>query len=236
MRSVAVALDMGAPPDLERRLRLSHGGVSLRVDFRARLGRRYGLFERLKRRPRNPKEADEMSGILRVGGRERADIAGGLRGGRPGWGALVRRALLSAVVCCTLACSKPPPPTATQVCFTLNASPTLNYYDGQSHVVVLYVYPLESALAFDAANVEDVLGGGALAGAVGKPREITVAPGQQVTFDEQFSLATTHVGLVADYYRAPGDPPGTRKASIAAKCAKENRPTVVLSARDLLVK
>jgi type VI secretion system VasD/TssJ family lipoprotein len=178
-----------------------------------------------------------MSGILRVGGRERAGIARGLRGGRAGSGACVRLWLLGAAIACSnLACSKPPPPTATQVCFTLNASPTLNYYDGQSHVVVLYVYPLESALAFDAANVEDVLGGGALAGAVGKPREITVAPGQQVTFDEQFSLATTHVGLVADYYRAPGDPPGTRKASIAAKCAKESRPTVVLSARDLLVK
>ena len=178
-----------------------------------------------------------MSGILRVGGRERAGIARGLRGGRAGSGACLRLWLLGAAIACSsLACSKPPPPTATQVCFTLNASPTLNYYDGQSHVVVLYVYPLESALAFDAANVEDMLGGGALAGAVGKPREITVAPGQQVTFDEQFSLATTHVGLVADYYRAPGDPPGTRKASIAAKCAKESRPTVVLSARDLLVK
>jgi type VI secretion system VasD/TssJ family lipoprotein len=150
----------------------------------------------------------------------------------------VRAALLALVVVGgDGACSKPPPKTYAQVCFTLNASSSLNFYDGQSHVVVLYVYPLESALAFDAANVEDLVGGAGLTGAVGKPRELTVAPGQEIVFDEQFPLNTTHIGLLADYYRAPGDPPGVRKASLAAKCPEEGpRPSVVLSARDLLVK
>ena len=172
-----------------------------------------------------------MRAIWRAGGKR------GARNARRSLGRLSCRGLfVMAAASACLMCSKPPPPTAQQVCFTLNASPSLNSYDGQSHVVVLYLYPLESALAFDAANVEDLLGGATLAGVLGKPREITVAPGQQVTFDEQFSLAATHVGIVADYYRAPGDPPGTRKASLPAKCAKEGRPTVVLSARDLLVK
>jgi type VI secretion system VasD/TssJ family lipoprotein len=175
-----------------------------------------------------------MSGIRWAGVRDQARSAGGSKVSRFDLDWLTWSLLLAAVA--IVACSKPPPPTAQQVCFTLNASPSLNSYDGQSHVVVLYVYPLESALAFDAANVDDLLSGATLAGALGKPREITVAPGQQITFDEQFSLSTTHVGIVADYYRAPGDPAGTRKVSVPAKCAKEGRPTVVLSARDVLVK
>jgi type VI secretion system VasD/TssJ family lipoprotein len=157
--------------------------------------------------------------------------------GRARWPAVGVALLIATGMEGCKSCNDVPPKPYAEVCFTLNAGANLNFYDGQSHVVVLYVYPLDSALAFDAANVEDLVGGSGLSGALGKPRELTVAPNQEIAFNEQFPLNTTHIGLVADYYRAPGDPPGTRKASLAAKCPEEGpRPMVALTARDLLVK
>lgn len=160
------------------------------------------------------------------GGRER--LSRGRRlGGRLG--------PLAAIALLASGCAKPPP-TATAACLEVSASPNLNFYDGQPHVIVLYLYPLSSPAGFEQASVEDLLGGAAPPGVLGPRHEITIGPGQTSTLEQSFPLNTTQIGVVADYYRAPGDAAGTRKATVPARCGKSGLPSAVLSARDLLVK
>jgi type VI secretion system VasD/TssJ family lipoprotein len=137
--------------------------------------------------------------------------------------------LLSLVL---VACGGTPKPAA--FCMDIQASPDLNLYDGQPHVVVLYVFPLKSQSDFQRLTADELLGGVTAPG-IDPPRQITVAPGQRVPFEETLPPMTTQVGLVADYYRRPGDPEGTRRAVVAADCAMFGRTSVTLSAREMAV-
>ncbi len=131
-----------------------------------------------------------------------------------------------------MACGGTPKPAA--FCMDVQATPDLNLYDGQPHVVVLYVFPLKSQSDFQRMTADELLGG-ATAPGIDPPRQITVAPGQRVPFEETLPPMTTDVGLVADYYRRPGDPEGMRKAVVAADCGMFGRTSVTLSARDMTV-
>lgn len=145
-----------------------------------------------------------------------------------------RRGSALAALALALAACGGGPPRGNRVCLAIQASPNLNLYDGQAHVVVLYLYPLENTLGFDRATVDDLLGSTTkLAGATGSRLELTVGPGQSLTFDETMPPLTSRVGVVADYYRAPGDPEGTRKAVVDAACGSFGKQKLSLSPRDL---
>jgi type VI secretion system VasD/TssJ family lipoprotein len=123
-------------------------------------------------------------------------------------------------------------PGPVSFCMDVQASSDLNFYDGQPHVVALYIYPLRSQADFQNLTVEELLGEASAPG-MDPPRQITVGPGQTLPFEDVLPPMTTSVGLVADYYRRPGDPEGSRKLVLAAECGRFGRQAVTLSAREL---
>jgi type VI secretion system VasD/TssJ family lipoprotein len=144
----------------------------------------------------------------------------------------LRRLLPTASLLAALlaACGGAPGPVS--FCMDLQASTDLNFYNGQPHVVALYIYPLRSQADFQRLTVEELLSEGSAPG-MDPPRQITVGPGQTLPFEDTLPPMTTSVGLVADYYYRPGDPEGTRKLVLAAECGRFGRQTVTLSAREL---
>jgi len=124
---------------------------------------------------------------------------------------------------------------ARRACLNLQASPSLNIYNGQPHVTVVYLYPLESRLGFEQMNATDLLKGAKPAGLVGSRLQVTLAPGEQRRVDEMLPPTARQLGLVADFYRARGDPEGSRKAIVDPRCGFLRVPKLVLSQTDLLV-
>lgn len=119
-------------------------------------------------------------------------------------------------------------------CVNVQASNDLNFYNGQPHVVALYIYPLRSQADFTRLTVEELLSDVTAPG-IDPPRQITVSPGQTLPFADTLPPMTTAVGLVADYYRRPGDSEGSRKAVLEASCGRFGKQKVTLSARELAV-
>lgn len=122
-----------------------------------------------------------------------------------------------------------------RACLQLEASPSLNIYNGQPHVTVVYLYPLESRLGFEQLNATDLLKGATPPGLAGSRFQVTVAPGEHRKVDETLPPTARQLGLVADFYRARGDPEGSRKAIVDARCGLFRVPKLVLSQTDLLV-
>lgn len=163
-------------------------------------------------------------------GRELLPIGNGLAGPQGTWVALAAAAATLAVAS---ACGGGPGPQ--EACLRFDSSPNLNLYDGQPHVVTLYIYPLSSTAGFQRATIDDLLGGATPYGVLGKPVHLTIAPGEVAReFEDLFPMETTHVGLVADYYRTAGDPEGTRRQVVEAKCGR-GKPKVTLSTKDMYV-
>ena len=133
-----------------------------------------------------------------------------------------------------IACASTPEPR--EFCMRVNASPNLNIFEGQAHVVALYVYPLQSSLGFQQLSVGELLTGTSPSGAAGRHLQVTVAPGQELDFKESFPPSTREVGIVADYYRAPGDPEGQRKGVVKARCGWCSKAEITLAPKDLLLK
>ena len=123
-------------------------------------------------------------------------------------------------------------PGVRQSCLRVEASPDLNSYDGQPHVTVLYLYPLESALGFEQMTVRELLRGGEPASLTGARRHVTVAPGENRTLRESFPRSTTYVGIVADFYRAKGQR-GRRKLLVPARCGFTRTPRIALLRSEL---
>ena len=70
---------------------------------------------------------------------------------------------------------------------------------------------------------------------IAPPVPITVEPGEQKrTFQELFPLETHHLGVIADYYRAPDDAEGSRQQVVPARCGIL-KPKLLLSNNDILV-
>ena len=117
---------------------------------------------------------------------------------------------------------------SSRACLKLEASPSLNLHNGQPHATVLYLYPLENRLDFEQMPVTDLLAGASPAGLMGSRSQLTVAPGEQRDVDLKLPQGTDQLGLVADFYRAPGDAEGIRKAIVNARCGLRS-PRLVLS-------
>ena len=126
-------------------------------------------------------------------------------------------------------------PKPRNVCLQVLASPNLNLFDGQAHAVTVYLYPLISPLGFEQARVEDLLEGASPPGVAGRPVAISVGPGEQREFREAFPQTAAYMGIVVDYYRAPGDAVGTRRAVVPATCGRFSSQAITLSPQDLLV-
>jgi predicted component of type VI protein secretion system len=124
-----------------------------------------------------------------------------------------------------------------KACLKLDASGNLNFFNGQAHVLTVYFYPLASSLGFEQANVDDLLGGDTPPGVLAPPASATIRPGEEGRqFEDVFPNETSHIGVIADYYRSPGDPEGTRRQVVRAKCGWLGKPKLVFSARDLYQK
>ena len=130
-------------------------------------------------------------------------------------------------------CGRPSKPQ--DVCFEIHASPNLNTYSAQPHVVVLDLHPLETPGGFQQLSATDLIGGAKPAGAAGAPIQMTIAPGEKREIRETFPAGTKWIGLVADYYRAPGSAEGTIKLVTEARCGRLGTTVVVLSPSDLLL-
>lgn len=126
-----------------------------------------------------------------------------------------------------MACAGGPAPS--EMCLEIQASPKLNLFENEPHVVVLKFYPLQNAAAFQAADPQDLLGGKKLAGTTGDPWEATVLPGQSLSFTEQLPRDTLSVGIVADFAS------GASRAVVPAECGMFGGASVVLSASDVQV-
>lgn len=130
-------------------------------------------------------------------------------------------------------CASTPKPRKS--CLVLNADEELNFYDGVPHPVTVYVYALASADAFELTNPDALLEGAKPAGVLQPPVPITVQPGEKHSVQELFPAETHQLGLLADFYRAPEDEPGTLTQVVPARCGLR-RPKLVLSRRDILPK
>ena len=122
-----------------------------------------------------------------------------------------------------------------EACAEFEASASLNLYDGEPHPITVWVYPLSSSSAFGQTSAAELLEGALPAGAVAPAVPLTLAPGEKRSFEEVFPAETQQLGLLADYYRAPGDPEGTRTQIVKARCGR-GKPKLVLSPKDIYPK
>jgi type VI secretion system VasD/TssJ family lipoprotein len=148
-------------------------------------------------------------------------------------GARVAALVALAPFVAALACARPAQPH--DVCFEVRASQNLNTYGGQPHVVVVDLHPLETSGGFDQLSAGDLINGAKPSGQTGTPIQMTIAPGEQREVRETFPANTKWIGVVADYYRAPGAADGTRKLVAPASCGRRGSTVVVLSPSDLLL-
>jgi type VI secretion system VasD/TssJ family lipoprotein len=127
-------------------------------------------------------------------------------------------------------------PKPIEACLTIIPSEKLHTYDGQPHVLPLSIYALSSTLAFERMEVSALLSGDQKPeGAIGGPLELLVYPGQKIEFHEVLDPQTKQLGIVADYYRSPSDPPGRRRVVVPAECGMFGNPEIRLTPTDILV-
>jgi predicted component of type VI protein secretion system len=127
-------------------------------------------------------------------------------------------------------------PQAVEACVKITSGTNLHTYDGQPHVVHVYFYALKSSLEFRQMDVQALLAGNETpAGVVEGPLELIVAPDSVVEFREALDPETVELGIVADYFRGPDDPPGRRKGVVKATCGLFRTPKIRLTPADLLV-
>ena len=159
------------------------------------------------------------------------------RGGAVTKSAAIRawlRAGVLGVVVAGIACGGTPKPV--EVCLTITSGTNLHTYEGQPHSLHLYLYPLETALEFEQADISMLLAGDDTPeGVIGGALELTIFPDQVVEFREALDPRTRQLGIVADYYRSANDPPGQRKAVVPAACGMFGSPAIRLTPTDLLV-
>ncbi len=117
-----------------------------------------------------------------------------------------------------------------ELCLEIEASARLNLTDGEPHALVLYLFPLENATAFDESDARDLLGvadGGKLAGLAGPVVDVTLLPAEVRMVRERFQDRTQAVGLVADFYGGP------RKVVLEPGCDEKKPRRLLLLADDV---
>ncbi len=123
-----------------------------------------------------------------------------------------------------------------EACVQIRSGTNLHTYDGQPHIVHVYFYALKSSLEFRQMDVQTLLAGTEPpAGVVEGPLELIVAPNSVVKFREALDPDTVELGIVADYFRGPDDPPGRRRGVVKATCGLFRTPKIRLTPTDLLV-
>lgn len=115
-------------------------------------------------------------------------------------------------------------PTSPRLCLRITASPRANFHSGQPHVVRVVIYPLESALAFEQASDESLLAGTKPKGAAGESIDVRVVPGETRSLTDPLPANARSLGIIADYFRAPGAAAGQRRATLTASCARGEIP------------
>ncbi len=138
--------------------------------------------------------------------------------------------LISVLLC--LGCGTKPEPV--EACIELEANPNLNLFDRQPHPATLYLYPLNQRLGFEQMGVNDLLEGKEPPGKVGERIPTVVNPGERRVIEALFPDNTVYIGIVVDYYRAPGSQEGNRRVVLEADCGW-GEPTVVLGPRDVFL-
>jgi type VI secretion system VasD/TssJ family lipoprotein len=144
--------------------------------------------------------------------------------------ALKRMFVVALVGAAGLACSSPP---GRKVCLDLVGSPDLNTFDGEPHAVVVRLYPLQEKQGFGKLTADELLDGAKPEGMLGNPYETTIVPGETREVRERFPVETLTMGIVADYYRAPGDRSGVRTMTVRAGCGTFSAKKIALGPRDL---
>lgn len=144
-----------------------------------------------------------------------------------------RVAPVAALVAALLAAACAGTPKPQEACLDIDAASNLNFHDDQAHVVTLFVFPLSSTGGFQQTPVEELLAGASPPGVEGSPVHVSVSPGEQGRrFEDLFPAGTVYLGVVANYYRAPGDPEGRRSAVVPARCGWRT-PDLTLAAKDV---
>ena len=120
-------------------------------------------------------------------------------------------------------------PKPAEICLSLLASPNLNSFDNQPHVVVVLFYPLQNISAFNTTDPLDLLRGVKPPGLTGDPWEVTVYPGEVRKLEEKLPRDTVYLGVVADFYNGPS------RTVVKADCAAFGLggTKIVLSSNDL---
>ncbi len=121
-------------------------------------------------------------------------------------------------------------PDIPEVCLNVEAGESLNFFDGQSHVVVLYLYPLKNESAFHALDVEDLLNGVRPSGMTGQRLKYEILPGDDREIEEILPRDTGYVGILADFFSGP------RTQVVSQGCGSFGNSTILLSASDMHVK
>jgi predicted component of type VI protein secretion system len=111
-------------------------------------------------------------------------------------------------------------PTKPHICLRLEASPRLNFFSGQPHVVRLGIYPLENEIGFEQASVDGLLRGEKPSGLAGPSIDVTIVPGESREVSNPLPPSATSIGIVADFYRRPGAQGGPRKTTLSTNCVR----------------
>ena len=121
-----------------------------------------------------------------------------------------------------------------EACIELEANPNLNLFDGQPHPATLFLYPLNQRLGFEQMGVDDLLEGKNPPGKWTSAYRQSSIPGNGEKSRTNSRCTTAFIGIVVDYYRAPGSQEGSRKVVLEADCGW-GQPTVVLGPRDVFL-
>ena len=139
---------------------------------------------------------------------------------------------LGALLLAAAACATGSGPR--KACLRFDAAEDLNLYNGQSHPVTVFVFPLSSSAAFEQKSVEDLLGAPTGSGILAAPVVITIAPGEQDRrLEKLFPAETAQLGVVADYYRSRNAPEGSRRQIVPARCLPFLTPRLTMTTTDL---
>lgn len=122
-----------------------------------------------------------------------------------------------------------------EACLVIEASPSLNLYDGEAHALNLFIYPMTGIAVFHESSIDDLVAGKTVGGTTGPPLSVMISPGEVREFREAFSPGTSVIGVVADYYQAGMELPGNRRGVVQGKCSFFRSDKIVLTSRDLLV-
>lgn len=122
-----------------------------------------------------------------------------------------------------------------EVCLEVEASPSLNLYDGQAHALNLFFYPLTGPAAFQEASIEDLVSGRQIDGSAGPPISLMMSPSEVKEMREAFPPSTAFIGVVANFYQPGLETPGNRRALVNGKCSLFGSEKIMLTARDLTV-